>query len=92
MLEHAVFVANDKIHVARSRLADVRERREIPPAVVVGRIISEVVPLVVRRILRLKRADGIIFAVAVKVNAVGAGVAEDAVDYDSDTFLPRRVD
>jgi len=65
---------------------------EIPPAVVIGRVIAEIVPFVVRRIFRLKRAEGIVFAIAVEVAAVAPRVAENAVDDDSDTFGARRVD
>ena len=92
MLQDAIFVANNKIHIRRRSFADIRQRREIPPAIIIGRIISEVVPIVVGRIFGLERADRIVFSVAIKINAVGAGVAEHAVDYNFNALSLRRVD
>ena len=92
MLEHAVLAANNEVHITGRRLADIRERMEIPPTVIICRIVFEVIPIIVRRILRLKRADRIVFALAIEINTVRAGMTEHAVDYNSYALRLCRVD
>ena len=51
----------------------------------------EVVPAVVRRLLRLKRAEAIVIALAVEVNAVASRMAEYAVEDDAYALGLRRM-
>ena len=92
VVHDAVLVVDDEVHVRWRRLFDVRQRGEIPPALVLVREVAEVVPLVVGRIRRLERANRIVLALAVEVAAVAARMAEDTVEDDADALRLRRVD
>ena len=50
VMQNAVIITNNKIHIRRVSFADVRQSVEIPPAIIFIRKISEIVPLEVRRI------------------------------------------
>ena len=50
VVQHAVLVVDDEVHVGGRRLLDVRQRGEIPPALVFVREIAEVIPLKIRGI------------------------------------------
>ena len=92
VVHDAVLIVDDEVHVGWRRLLDVRQRGEIPPALVLVREVAEVVPLVVGRIRRLERANRIVLALAVEVAAVAARMAEDTVEDDADALRLRRVD
>ena len=51
----------------------------------------EVVPAIVRRLLRLKRAEAIVIALAVEVDAVASRMAEYAIEDDADALGLRRL-
>ena len=84
VFEDAVFAVDDEIHIRRRRLFDIGQVRYAPPRFIVVGILLEAVPFIVRRLLRLIGADAGIVAEAVEVNAVGPGMAEDAVKDDVD--------
>ena len=88
VFEDAVFAVDDEIHVRRRRFFYVRQVRYAPPRFIVVGIMLEAVPFIVRRLLRLVGADAGIVAEAVEVDAVGTGMAEDAVEDDMDAFFP----
>ena len=91
MVQHAVLVADHEVHVGRRRLRHVRQRGKSPPTVVFVRILMEVVPAVVGRLLRLERAETVVIALAVEVDAVASRMAEYAVEDDADALGPRRL-
>ena len=91
VMQHAVLVADHEVHVGRRRLRHVRQRGKSPPAVVFVRILMEVVPAVVGRLLRLERAEAIVIALAVEVDAVASRMAEYAVEDDADALGLRRL-
>ena len=92
VVKHAVLACDDEVHVGRVGLVDVRQRVEVPPAVVLVRIVAEVVPRVVRRLLRLVRAERAVPMLAVEIDAVAARMAEYAVEDDADAALLCRRD
>ena len=71
-------------------LAHIRQRDEIPPTFVVVRPAPEAVPRVIRGRLRAVRAAVAVAALAVKINAVAARVAENAVEHNVNVTLFRR--
>ena len=91
MVQHAVLVTDHEVHVGRRRLRHVRQRGKAPPTVVFVRILMEVVPAVVGRLLRLERAEAIVIALAVEVDAVASRMAEYAVEDDADALGLRRL-
>ena len=91
MVQHAVLVADHEVHVGRRRLRHVRQRGKAPPTVIFVRILVEVVPAVVGRLLRLERAETVVIALAVEVDAVASRMAEYAVEDDADALGLRRM-
>ena len=87
VFEDAFFLVNDEIHVRRRRFFDVGQIRHAPPRFVFIRIVGESEPFVVRRFLRLVSTDTGIMAEAVEVDAVGPGMAENAVEDDGHAGL-----
>ena len=81
VMKHTVLACDDKVHVVGIRLIDVRQRVEVPPAVVLIRVAAEMVPRVVRRFLRLIGAERAVLMLAVEIDTVAARVAE----YEDDT-------
>ena len=71
-------------------LAHIRQRDEIPPTFVVVRPAPKAVPRVIRGRLRAVRAAVAVAALAVKINAVAARVAENAVEQNVNVALFRR--
>ena len=91
MVQHAVLVTDHEIHVRWRRLSHVRQCGKTPPAVVFVRVLVEAVPAVVGRLLRLERAEAIVIALAVEVDAVASRMAEYAVEDDADALGLRRL-
>ena len=89
MPDDTVF-AVDIVVIRRIFLAHIRQRDEIPPTFVVVRPAPKAVPRVIRGRLRAVRAAVAVAALAVKINAVAARVAENTVEQNVNVALFRR--
>ena len=86
MFQNAV-VAADEFLIRRIGLFHVWKIGDAPPAFVARGLVFEPVPAAVRGILMVARPEStkpLKILILIKINAVGAGVAEDAVQYNAD--------
>ena len=80
--------AGDELHIGGGLLIDLGQGLKAPPAAVTTLVLgAEIVPAAVRGVGVPVRAALAIAALAVEVAAVGAGVAEHAVQHDADAVL-----
>ena len=80
--------AGDELHIGGGLLVDLGQGLKAPPAAVAALVLgAEIVPAAVRGVGVPVRAALAIAALAVEVAAVGAGVAEHAVQHDADAVL-----
>ena len=80
--------AGDELHIGGGLLVDLGQGLKAPPAAVAVLVLgAEIVPAAVRGVGVPVRAALAIAALAVEVAAVGAGVAEHAVQHDADAVL-----
>ena len=80
--------ASDELHIGRGLLVDLGQGLKAPPAAVAALVLgAEIVPAAVRGVGIPVRAALAVAALAVEVAAVGAGVAEHAVQHDADAVL-----
>lgn len=84
VFEDAVFTTDDEIHVGRRRFFYVGQVFDAPPRFIVVGIVREPVPFIVRRFFGLIGTQGRIMAEAVEIDAVGASMAEYAIEDDAD--------
>ena len=89
-MEHAVRCTVDEVHIGRRGFRHIGQGVKVPPAFVFIGEVAEIIPVVIRRLLRLEGAHAIILALAVEVTAVAARMAEHAVQNDADAFFLRQ--
>ena len=80
--------AGDELHIGGGLLVDLGQGLKAPPAAVTALVLgAEIVPAAVRGVGVPVCAALAIAALAVEVAAIGAGVAEHAVQHDADAVL-----
>ena len=81
-------LAGDELHKGGGLLVDLRQGLEAPPAAVAALVFGvKIVPAAVRGVGVAVSAALAVASLAVEVPAVGAGVAEHAVQHDADAVL-----
>ena len=85
MIQYAILPA-DELVIRRIGFLHIRKIRNAPPAFVAWGLIAEAVPAAIRRIFMQVRTIAIV-SIFIKIDAVGAGVAEDAVQDNADAVL-----
>ena len=85
MIQYASIPA-DELVIRRIGFFHIRKIRNAPPAFVARSLIAEAVPAAIRRIFMQVSAIAIV-SIFIKIDAVGAGVAEDTVQNNTDAVL-----
>ena len=88
-LDDGVVALDDVVNITLFELVDRGQVLDAPPRVILVREGVEAVPAVVGRLLALRRAEVVVEAVGVEVDALAPCVVEDAVEHHVDAVLLR---
>ena len=89
VLDNGIITLDDVVNIALFQLIDRGQVLDAPPGVVLVGEWVEVVPAVVGRLLALRRAEVVVKAVGVEIDALSPRVVEDAVEHHVDAALFR---
>ena len=89
VLDNGIITLDDVVNITFFQLVDRGQVLDAPPGVVLVGEWVEVVPAVVGRLLALRRAEVVVKAVGVEIDALSPRVVEDTVEHDVNAALFR---
>ncbi len=89
VLDNGIITLDDVVNITFFQLVDCGQVLDAPPGVVLVGEWVEVVPAVVGRLLALRRAEVVVKAVGVEIDALSPRVVEDTVEHHVDAALFR---
>ena len=89
VLDNGIITLDDVVNITFFQLVDCGQVLDAPPGVVLVGEGVEVVPAVIGRLLALRRAEVVIKAVGVEIDALSPRVVEDTVEHHVDAALFR---